>query len=694
MKVRLIARPQFIELPEELGEPRGGQLQGPDAQKIIETAGRTCYDSFGQGRDSDEYAEHILEVGHGSVLEHAQYTFFITGVSRGMTHELVRHRIGVAISQRCLSGDTVVTFVRGGNPSIGLIKHSLSWLYERWSNPRLRPLLARLRPRVLNESTGEFEVAKLLDVVRSGVKSCFSVVLDDGKTVTCTEDHRIFTDKGWKTLKEIASPSITAGGLVAWNKENDCKVAVNGLRAVGNGKYLDSDWMRRRYIEEGVAVADIANETGAALGTIRTYLSRYKIRKREMGDFLASPVTDRGWLYEKYRVLGWSHARIAEEAGCNPAVVHNYCRKFGIQKHRSEINAGRVPWNKGKAYSQTKSYSQEAIEKYRLSKMGSKNPMWRGGRGTEERRAFHAWKRKNGRQIFERDGWRCMVCNKLSKDVEINSKHMRKRRLEIHHILPLWNRPDLACDPGNMATVCWKCQSTKLNGNELSYAPRLLEAIKSPVAYVPSERTRPMARRVLRARFIGIKSITFAGDIDTYDLVVEGPHHGFVGNGVVVHNSTRYVNETGSPWIFHPLLNKYLDSREVPLHLKERLTPYIENAVVYGRTAYKLIVEALQRDLIDNGVDEFTARKQARGAARGLLGNALETELVWSANVRALRGMLEQRANPAADAEIRELAHEVWKIMVQELPIYFKDYEHIECPDGLPGGLKSKHGRV
>jgi thymidylate synthase (FAD) len=34
------------------------------------------------------------------VLEHAQFTFFITGVSRGLTHELVRHRVGVAISQR------------------------------------------------------------------------------------------------------------------------------------------------------------------------------------------------------------------------------------------------------------------------------------------------------------------------------------------------------------------------------------------------------------------------------------------------------------------------------------------------------------------------------------------------------------------------------------------------------------------
>lgn len=59
-----------------------------------------CYDSYGKGRGSQEYHAHIIESGHGSVLEHASLTFEISGVSRGLTHELVRHRVGVAISQR------------------------------------------------------------------------------------------------------------------------------------------------------------------------------------------------------------------------------------------------------------------------------------------------------------------------------------------------------------------------------------------------------------------------------------------------------------------------------------------------------------------------------------------------------------------------------------------------------------------
>ncbi len=65
-----------------------------DGDLLAETAGRLCYMSYGRGRKSNrEYIEHLLQSGHYSVLEHANYTFIITGVSRSLTHELVRHRI-------------------------------------------------------------------------------------------------------------------------------------------------------------------------------------------------------------------------------------------------------------------------------------------------------------------------------------------------------------------------------------------------------------------------------------------------------------------------------------------------------------------------------------------------------------------------------------------------------------------------
>ena len=71
------------------------------AEVITETAGRVCYMSFANPRPGGNaaYLHHIKEVGHGSVFEHAVFTLLITGVSRSLTHELVRHRAGWAYSQ-------------------------------------------------------------------------------------------------------------------------------------------------------------------------------------------------------------------------------------------------------------------------------------------------------------------------------------------------------------------------------------------------------------------------------------------------------------------------------------------------------------------------------------------------------------------------------------------------------------------
>jgi thymidylate synthase (FAD) len=70
-------------------------------EKLVEIAGRLCYMSFARPRPGGNkaYIGHILEVGHGSVLEHAVFNLIITGVSRSFTHELVRHRAGFGYSQ-------------------------------------------------------------------------------------------------------------------------------------------------------------------------------------------------------------------------------------------------------------------------------------------------------------------------------------------------------------------------------------------------------------------------------------------------------------------------------------------------------------------------------------------------------------------------------------------------------------------
>ena len=70
-------------------------------EHLAEIAGRLCYMSYAKPRPGGNktYINHILEVGHGSVLEHAVWNLIFTGVSRSLTHELVRHRSGWGYSQ-------------------------------------------------------------------------------------------------------------------------------------------------------------------------------------------------------------------------------------------------------------------------------------------------------------------------------------------------------------------------------------------------------------------------------------------------------------------------------------------------------------------------------------------------------------------------------------------------------------------
>jgi thymidylate synthase (FAD) len=86
--------------------------QGVNAgELLVEFGGRACYRSWEPGlnpnvsrvrTDRREYFANILRSAHGSVMEHANYSFALRNVSRVFTHELVRHRAGSAFSQESL----------------------------------------------------------------------------------------------------------------------------------------------------------------------------------------------------------------------------------------------------------------------------------------------------------------------------------------------------------------------------------------------------------------------------------------------------------------------------------------------------------------------------------------------------------------------------------------------------------------
>jgi len=452
---------------------------GVAGEHLCEIAGRLCYMSYARPRPGGNkaYLDHILEVGHGSVLEHAVWNFIFTGISRSCSHELVRHRAGWAY---CLTGDTLVYsdhFTRGVRA--GVKKRSLKRLYEMTQIPHGRSRIKLLRLRCLDEQAGTFTTGRVARIAYSGVKPVFRVELEDGKSITCSRDHRFLTPGGWLPLHEIVGGlSLSAGGLAVHGRL-EVPIATNGILA-----YKDREWLYRHYVEQGLEQEAIGRLVGVSGHTIRSWV-----------------------------------------------------RKHGLQKPVGSWTKGRAPWNKGQQYRAGWRHTPETRRLLAEQKRGANNPQWKGGItpfGNQIRQGVQALVP----EVFRRSDYTCRLCGR------------RGGLLTVHHVLPIWARPDLALDITNLVPLCEGCH-LQVNGHELEYAERLGAAPAAVNAVNPAEQPRG-GGQVLAPRFRRIRSVSYAGEQDTYDIEMAGPHHNFVANGIVTHNSQlsqRYVDESVAEYV-------------------------------------------------------------------------------------------------------------------------------------------------
>jgi thymidylate synthase (FAD) len=578
-------------------------------EKLVEVAGRVCYMSFAKPRPGGNHAyiEHILEVGHGSVLEHAVFNLIITGVSRSFTHELVRHRAGFGY---CLAADTLIySDHRCHGRREGVKKRPIETLYRMQLTPHGRSRLRLLRPRCLDETTRLFTNGRVRRVAQSGMREVFRVVLEDGKSITCSRDHRFLTPSGWKPLEEIvAGIRVTSRLAVAHGRLFE-PIAVNGRPA-----YTDKEWLKCQYHD-----------------------------------------------------LGRSQASIARECGVAEITVRQWVRKHGLTKSMGSWTKGVSPWNKGKTYRAGWSHSEETRALLAEGKRGVKNPQWRGvitPRGIVLRREAVVLKSS----VLERDGFACRLCK--ARGVE----------LEVHHVLPIWARPDLAAEPSNLAAVCVPCHDA-MQGRELEFVERFGLAAPAPETLTPSNRGRG---RLLVPRWRKIVRLEYAGVQMTYDIEMEGPHHNFVANGIITHNSQlsqRFVDESEAEFV-----------EPDPIADDPELHQIWLEAITSCQAAYKALADGLAAKF--KHIDDRTLRrKKAREAARSVLPNATETKIFVTGNARALRHFIEMRGDAAADAEIRKVALAVLKVLQSDSPNLFGDYALVDLPEGGQA-VKTAHRKV
>jgi thymidylate synthase (FAD) len=151
-----------------------------------------------------------------SPFEHNAFRFHIR-TPIFVAREWFRHRIG------CLAGDTVVSFVNVDGDASRQLAKTVDELWRMWTDARRR--VRKMRLRVLNEQSGEFQVGHIQEILDTGVQPVYELELDDGTRLKATEKHRLLTDQGWRTLREAVR--LVGSGHAA-RATRPCHVITNG----------------------------------------------------------------------------------------------------------------------------------------------------------------------------------------------------------------------------------------------------------------------------------------------------------------------------------------------------------------------------------------------------------------------------------------------------------------------------------
>ena len=172
-----------------------------------------------------------------------------------VARQWVRHRTA------CLAEGTEVFFDLPGAEARGcrqLYKLPIEDIWRRFqpTRNRLRPdkqlnrfhrrdRVRRMRLRQVNEDTLAFQHTRIVGVYRNGPKPVFRMVLDDGKSIEATSDHRFLFATGWDTLRR-ATRLREIGGHAVWRR-GDYFVYVNGAADERPALYRDAIWLQREY---------------------------------------------------------------------------------------------------------------------------------------------------------------------------------------------------------------------------------------------------------------------------------------------------------------------------------------------------------------------------------------------------------------------------------------------------------------
>ena len=218
--------------------------------------------SFGnEDKTGDDVAKDVKLMNYLAAHQHMtpfeyQHATFLIEVPLFIRSQIHRHRTF------CLAGDNVISFSRPDNGQH--YPYRLDRLYKNWNDPKKRVRLANMQIRSVNEKTGEIFSNTITDVVYSGKKNVYGMLLSNGDTLFGSEDHRVFTRDGWRTIAQLMEEPVPV--MVANPHKND------GQESTWPEVYETTEWRdipgwEGKYeVSDGGEVRSLLNTRGKPLG--------------------------------------------------------------------------------------------------------------------------------------------------------------------------------------------------------------------------------------------------------------------------------------------------------------------------------------------------------------------------------------------------------------------------------------------
>lgn len=222
-------------------------FDGMEMLRKIEKAGRLCYKSEDKITETSclPFIKARLKGGHESIIEHEKISVRLF-CDRGITHEIVRHRLG----SYCLSGDTSILRFNQNKGHLSIKK-----LYERQQNRQLSGRNKLMLLRSMNEDN-KIVPNKFKQIIYSGKKELYKVRTSLGYEIKTSLSHIYFTPIGQVKLKHL-----NVGD----------EIFINGLELIKN-----KEWLKDRR-KEGLPLQDIADMAGVGYSTVRKYIRKFNI---------------------------------------------------------------------------------------------------------------------------------------------------------------------------------------------------------------------------------------------------------------------------------------------------------------------------------------------------------------------------------------------------------------------------------